>query len=131
MKAGEKRRVSARCGWCCPSCRRRPRRAATTSWPCCAASASAGSRPRSSSATAAGPSWPSRRRAEAELIEAYLPAELDDAELDAIVAAAIAETGASSPEGHGPGDEGGDGAGGGPRRRQARLGAGAGGAEGA
>jgi uncharacterized protein YqeY len=35
--------------------------------------------------------------AEANLIERYLPAELDDSELDAIVAAAIAETGASGP----------------------------------
>jgi len=33
---------------------------------------------------------------EAELIETYLPAELDDSELDALVAAAIAETGAST-----------------------------------
>jgi uncharacterized protein YqeY len=33
--------------------------------------------------------------AEARLIETYLPAELDDAELDAIVAQAISETGAS------------------------------------
>lgn len=37
-------------------------------------------------------------KAEATLIEGYLPAELDDAELDAIVAAAIAETGASDPK---------------------------------
>jgi uncharacterized protein len=34
---------------------------------------------------------------EAKLIEAYLPAELDDTELDVLVAAAIAETGASTP----------------------------------
>jgi len=34
---------------------------------------------------------------EAELIAGYMPAELDDAQLDAIVAAAIAETGAGSP----------------------------------
>jgi uncharacterized protein YqeY len=34
---------------------------------------------------------------EAETIETYLPAELSDAELDALVAAAVAETGASSP----------------------------------
>jgi uncharacterized protein len=34
---------------------------------------------------------------EAEAIEAYLPAELPDGELDALVAAAVAETGASSP----------------------------------
>jgi uncharacterized protein len=34
---------------------------------------------------------------EAELIAGYLPPELDDAQLDAIIAAAIEETGASSP----------------------------------
>jgi uncharacterized protein YqeY len=34
---------------------------------------------------------------EAAAIEAYLPAELSDDELDALVAAAIAETGAESP----------------------------------
>ena len=34
---------------------------------------------------------------EAEAIEAYLPAELPDHELDALVAAAVAVTGASSP----------------------------------
>jgi hypothetical protein len=35
---------------------------------------------------------------EAELIAAYLPAELSDAELDAVVAAAVSETGASEPK---------------------------------
>jgi uncharacterized protein len=35
---------------------------------------------------------------EAQLIAAYLPKELSDDEIDAIVAAAIAETGASSPK---------------------------------
>ena len=35
-------------------------------------------------------------RGEAELIEAYLPAELSDEELDALVGDAVAETGASS-----------------------------------
>ena len=35
--------------------------------------------------------------AEARIIEGYMPAELDDAELDAIVKAAIAETGATDP----------------------------------
>jgi uncharacterized protein YqeY len=34
---------------------------------------------------------------EADAIEAYLPAELGDAELDALVAVAIAETGAEGP----------------------------------
>ena len=34
---------------------------------------------------------------EAQAIEAYLPAELSDADLDALVATAVAETGASSP----------------------------------
>ncbi|MCU0258762.1 MAG: GatB/YqeY domain-containing protein [Solirubrobacteraceae bacterium] len=37
-------------------------------------------------------------RAEAELIAGYLPAELGDDELRAIVAGAVAETGASSPK---------------------------------
>ncbi len=36
--------------------------------------------------------------AEAELIEAYLPAELSDEELDALVAEAVAEAGATSPK---------------------------------
>ena len=35
--------------------------------------------------------------AEAELISGYLPAELEDAELSAIVTAVVSETGASSP----------------------------------
>lgn len=39
---------------------------------------------------------------EARLIEEYLPAELDDAELDALVAAAISETGAGGPRDMGP-----------------------------
>jgi uncharacterized protein YqeY len=36
--------------------------------------------------------------AEGELIAAYLPAELSDAELDAVVAGAISESGAESPK---------------------------------
>ena len=40
----------------------------------------------------------STERAEAELIETYLPAELSDEELDALVGDAVAETGASSPK---------------------------------
>jgi hypothetical protein len=36
-------------------------------------------------------------RAEMTVIEVYLPAKLDEAELDALIAAAIDETGASSP----------------------------------
>jgi hypothetical protein len=39
---------------------------------------------------------------EAETIEAYLPDELPDEELDRLVAAAIAETGAASPRDMGP-----------------------------
>src|SRR5437868_12884180 len=41
------------------------------------------------------PELAEQEEAEAKIIEGYLPAELDDAELDVIVAAAIAETGAS------------------------------------
>jgi len=36
-------------------------------------------------------------RAEMTVIESYLPAKLDDAEIDALITAAIAATGASSP----------------------------------
>lgn len=43
------------------------------------------------------PELADQEEAEATIIDHYLPAELDDAELDTIVAAAIAETGASSP----------------------------------
>ncbi|HWE33910.1 MAG TPA: GatB/YqeY domain-containing protein [Solirubrobacteraceae bacterium] len=43
------------------------------------------------------PELADQEESEAKLIESYLPAELDDAELDLIVADAIAETGASSP----------------------------------
>jgi uncharacterized protein len=44
------------------------------------------------------PELAEQEESEAKLIEAYLPAELGDAELDEIVAAAIEETGASSPK---------------------------------
>jgi uncharacterized protein YqeY len=44
------------------------------------------------------PELADQEEAEAKLIETYLPAELGDADLDAIVAAAIAETGASDPK---------------------------------
>jgi uncharacterized protein len=44
------------------------------------------------------PELASQEESEARIIEGYLPAELDDSELDAIVAAAVAETGASGPK---------------------------------
>jgi uncharacterized protein len=44
------------------------------------------------------PELAEREESEAELIAGYLPAELGDEELDAIVAAAIAESGANSPK---------------------------------
>ena len=40
-------------------------------------------------------------RAEEQVLAGYLPAQLDDAELSALVATAIAETGASGPAGIG------------------------------
>ena len=43
------------------------------------------------------PELADQEESEARLIEGYLPAELGDAELEQIVAAAIAETGASEP----------------------------------
>jgi uncharacterized protein YqeY len=44
------------------------------------------------------PELASKEESEAELIQGYLPAELDDAELDALIAEAIANTGANSPQ---------------------------------
>ncbi len=41
-------------------------------------------------------------RAEEDVLSAYLPAQMSDEELSALVAAAIAETGASGPAGIGP-----------------------------
>ena len=43
-----------------------------------------------------------KEASEAELIDSYLPSELSDAELDALVRAAVAETGAASPKDIGP-----------------------------
>jgi uncharacterized protein YqeY len=42
------------------------------------------------------PELADQEESEAKLIEGYLPAELDDAALDALIAAAVAETGATS-----------------------------------
>jgi uncharacterized protein YqeY len=44
------------------------------------------------------PELADKEQSEAELIQGYLPAELDDAELDAIVGEAIEQTGASEPK---------------------------------
>jgi uncharacterized protein YqeY len=44
------------------------------------------------------PELADQEEAEATIIDHYLPAELDDAQLDAIIAAAIAETRAASPK---------------------------------
>lgn len=46
--------------------------------------------------TGGRPEMADKEESEAELIQGYLPAELDDTELDTLVSAAIAETGASS-----------------------------------
>ena len=46
--------------------------------------------------TGAGPELADQEEAEAELISAYLPAELSDAELDELVTRAIRDTGATS-----------------------------------
>ncbi len=44
------------------------------------------------------PELADQEESEAKLISGYLPAELSDEELDRLIAAAIAETGASSPK---------------------------------
>lgn len=43
------------------------------------------------------PELADQEESEAQLIAGYLPAELEDSELDAMIAAAIAQTGASDP----------------------------------
>jgi len=43
------------------------------------------------------PELAARERAEGEVLEAYLPAQLSDEDLSALVAAAVAETGAAGP----------------------------------
>lgn len=48
--------------------------------------------------TGGRPELAAQEETEAQLIDGYLPAELDDAELDAIVGDAISETGASGPK---------------------------------
>ena len=47
---------------------------------------------------ASRPELAAQEESEAQLIEGYLPAELPDAELDSLIAAAIAETGAADPK---------------------------------
>ena len=114
--------ASARSGSCCPSFRRQSRRAAPTmSSPCCGVSASAGSRPPRSSATAAARSSPSRRSPRLGSSRATCRPELDDAELEAIVDAGDRGDRRVGREGHGSGDEGRDGQGRRPGRRQAGL----------
>jgi uncharacterized protein YqeY len=44
------------------------------------------------------PELAQKERSEAELIDGYLPAEMDDAKLEELVRAAVTETGASSPK---------------------------------
>src|ERR1700739_2853670 len=52
------------------------------------------------------PELADQEEAEARLIAGYLPAELSDDELDAMITAAIAETGATSPRDMGQGVKG-------------------------
>jgi uncharacterized protein len=52
-------------------------------------------------AEAGRPEQAAAEQAEEDVLNAYLPAQLDDAELAAMIAAAITETGASGPSGMG------------------------------
>ncbi len=62
------------------------------------ASARSGSRRPKRTATPAATDQAEAERAEAELIAAYLPEQISDAELETIVDEAIAATGAASPQ---------------------------------
>ena len=128
--APAKRSGSARSGWCSPSCRRPPRRARTTSWRCCAASASAAWRPPRPTARRGARTRRRRARPRRELIGSYLPAELSEEELAGDRRARRARQRRRVGQGHGHGDEAGDGGGRRSRRRQARVGARASGAAG-
>ena len=68
----------------------------STSWPCCGASASGAREAADAYREAAREDLAEGEDFEAQVIEAYLPAELSGDELDALVAKAVAETGASS-----------------------------------
>ena len=98
-------------------------RRTTRSRPCCGASSSAGARRPRRSSDAGHADRAAAEESEAALIEGYLPAQLPDEDLDAIVESAVAKVGANGPARDGAGHARGDGAGGRPRRRQARAGA--------
>ena len=97
MKAGRSDRVGT-LRFVLSELQKAAKEGATTSSPSCAASASAAWSPPRRSARAAGTTWPPPRRPRRALIEAYLPAELSDEELRAIVADAVVETGATGTE---------------------------------
>ncbi len=62
------------------------------------------------------PELADKEEAELKIIESYMPSSPTDAEMDSAVAAALAETGSTSHQADGRGDEGGAG----EARRQAR-----------
>ncbi len=63
------------------------------------------------------PELAEQEESEATIIESYLPAELDDSELDALIASGDRGDGSQQPARHGSGDEGSDGQLGWPCRR--------------
>ena len=130
MRAGEKERVGALRLRALRAAEGRQGGRATTSWPCCAASASAGSRPPRAYRDAGREDLADGEEAEGELIGGYLPAELSDEELRAIVEQAVRDSGAQSAKDMGAAMKQRDGRRRRPRRRQARLGARARGAAG-
>ena len=88
--------------------RRESRLASSPTTRCCACSParprSAARRPRPSTPPGA-PSWPTRERAEGEVLDRYLPAQLTDDELAALVAAADRRDRREQSARHGCGDE--------------------------
>ena len=96
MKAGEKERVGALRLVLSEAPEGGQGRQPRTSWPCSGASASGGSMRPSSIRAASTAELAEHEEFEARLIEAYLPAELDDAGLNEMIATVIKELGASN-----------------------------------
>ena len=94
MKAGEKERVGA-LRLVLSELQKAAKEGSDDETASCGASTSAASTPPASSATPAATSSRPRRSPRPELIEGYLPAQMSDDDLDALVDDAIRETGAS------------------------------------
>ena len=89
--------MSARSGWCCQSCRGPPKDGDADEQTVLRRERKRRRESEAAYREADRADLADAEAYEAGVIEAYLPAALDEAELDALVARALAETGASEP----------------------------------